>query len=335
LGDLINGIDPNLVLNYGITKGSTEVRELIANLYSGVGAQEVLITNGTAEANLLVLWNLLEPGDEFLAITPTYQQCPGIAESFGATVRRCDLEEENGYGLDIDRAASMVTEKTKIIFCVNPNNPTGTVLTGDEMKEICRIAERVGAWVLCDGALRGLEKTGEWSATPLPYYERSIATGSLSKIGITGIRIGWLVAEESFVDECWVYKDYSTLCHTGIGEYLASIALQPDKMERYLRRARKIIEVHSGILSDWIEKNGDIVGWVPPVAGHTSFISYEPDISSFELGKKLLDKEDVLVSPGDFFKVPKHLRIRYSGEEQELREGLKRLASFLRSRAGN
>jgi hypothetical protein len=320
-----------MVLNYGITKGSTEIRELVANLYPGTGPQNVLITTGTAEANLLVLWKLLEPGDEFVAITPTYQQCLGIAESFGATMRFCDLEEHEGYRLNIDRLNEQVTQKTKIIFCVNPNNPTGTVLTEEEMKEICRIAEGVGAWVLCDGALRGLEKTGEWSETPLPYYERSIASGSLSKIGITGVRIGWLIAEESFVEDCWAYKDYSTLCHSGIGEYLSTIALQPDNMDRYLKRTRNIVEFHSGILAQWMEKNADIVDWTPPVAGHTTFISYKPDIPSLELGKRLLEKEDVLVSPGDFFKVPKHLRIRYSGEEAELREGLKRLESFLRS----
>lgn len=331
IADLIDRIDPELVLNYGITKGSTELRELVAELYPDIGPENVLITNGTAEANLLALWRLLEPGDEFVAITPTYQQCLGIAGSFGATVHCCDVIEEEGYRFDIERLTSLITDKTKIVFCVNPNNPTGTVLSADDMSLICKAAERVGAWVLCDGALRGLETTEQWSATPLPYYNRSIATGSLSKVGITGIRIGWLIAEEKFVEECWVYKDYSTLCHTGIGEYLASFALQPDNFKRYLSRARSIIRSHLDLLSQWVEKNNELVGWVPPVAGHTTFLSYTPEISSIDFGKGLLEQEDVLVSPGDFFTVPKHLRVRYSCEEDELKEGLRRIERYLHS----
>ena len=330
LKDLTDKMDPELVISYGLTKGSADLRMKVARLYADVGPEQVLITSGAAEANLLVLMRLLEPGDELVAITPTYMQCIGLARGFGAVVKYCPLRKSEDYALDPAGLKKLVTAKTRIILSVNPNNPTGSVLSADEMRGICDIADSVGAWVLCDGALRGLEMNDEWAAAPYPMYKRGIATGSLSKVGLTGIRIGWLIADRSFVDECWAYKDYTTLCHTGIGEYLADIALRPENMSRYIDRARGIARTQSGMLGKWVAEYGDIVDWIPPRAGHTAFVRCSLDIPSTELCERLLIEEDVLVSPGDFFDTPGHLRMRYSCGRDELTEGLRRLGSFLR-----
>lgn len=329
LRDIVPGLDPDMVLSYGMTNGSERLRSQIAALYKGATQRNVLVTTGTAEANLLAVYRLLEPGDEMVAIVPTYMQCIGLAESLGAVVKRCWLDEERGYRLDPQELERLVTRKTKLILCVNPNNPTGTVFSQEEMRWISRLAESVGAWILCDGALRWLEVEGEQAAAPIEWYAKGVCTGSLSKVGITGIRIGWLVGPEEFVEDCWAHKDYTTLCHSGIGEYLAGLALEPANFSRHLDRAKTIIRDHRAILADWVAAHRTLVSWVPPMAGHTAFVRYHLDVDSETLAEQLLATTGVLVAPGDHFESPHHLRIRYSCDQDTLVRGLEALGGFL------
>jgi aspartate/methionine/tyrosine aminotransferase len=332
LKDITTEIDFDMVMSYGVTRGSDLIRQRIAELFSRADKDDVLVTSGTAEANLLALYRLLERGDEVLTMLPTYMQMIGLAKSLGARVRSCYLRENEGYTLDIEELKEEVTNKTKVICLVNPNNPTGSVISSTQMRAICEIAEDVDAWVLCDGALRGLEADGNLAPTPVDIYEKGIATGSLSKIGLSGIRIGWLVADEKLVEECWAYKDYTTLSHSGIGEYLGTMALKRENVSRFIKRAREIIRTHSTILCNWVSENRWVVRGIPPKAGHTAFLKYDLAIDSRDLCLQLLKAKDVLVSPGTFFGSPRHLRVRYSCEREVLIEGLRRLGEFLTSK---
>ena len=197
------------------------------------------------------------------------------------------------------------------------------------MKAICSMADSVGAWVLCDGALRGLEIGERPAATPVEEYERGIATGSLSKIGLTGLRIGWMVADRKLIEKCWADKDYTTLCHSGIGEHLGTLALQEDTYHSFISRAKGIIAEQRDFVGRCVSEHGSLLSWVVPKAGHTAFVGYSLDTDSEALCRMLLDQEEVLVAPGDFFGSSHHLRIRYSGDREELSEALARLGTFL------
>ena len=250
-------------------------------------------------------------------------------------MRSCYLREDEGYALDIEEFKEEITNKTKIVCLVNPNNPTGSIISSAQMRAICETAEDVDAWVLCDGALRGLEVDGNLAPAPVEVYAKGIATGSLSKIGLPGIRIGWLIADEKLVEECWAYKDYTTLSHSGIGEYLGAMALKRESISRFIRRAREIVRTHSAILCDWVSENSRVVRGIPPKAGHTAFLKYSLDIYSRDLCLQLLKAEKVLVSPGAFFGSPRRLRVRYSCEIEILIEGLRRLGEFLETRSAS
>ena len=332
LRDLITEIDYDMELGYGATSGSSLIREEVADLFENVEKNNVLITSGTEEANFLAVYRLLKRGDDLVTVLPTFMQCINLARSLGAKVKSCRLLEREGYRLDLERFRELITKKTKIIYLANPNNPTGSIISGKEMQAICEMAEDVNAWILCDGALRGLEVDGEAASSPVENYERGIASGSLSKIGLSGIRIGWLVADEKLVKECWAYKDYTTLSHSGIGEYLATIALRKENMQKYIERAKKIIIAHRAILSNWVLENRQTLSWIPPKAGHTAFVKYNLNINSQDLCKQLLEEDGVLIEAGDYFGSPKHLRIRYSCEKEVLTEALKRFSAFLRRR---
>ena len=135
------------------------------------------------------------------------------------------------------------------------------------------------------------------------------------------------------VEECWAYKDYTTLSHSGIGEYLGVEALKKENISRFIGRAREIVKSHSAILCNWVSENSRVVRGIPPKAGHTAFLKYDLDIDSRDLCLQLLKATGVLVSPGTFFGSPRHLRVRYSCEKEVLIEGLRRLGEFLETRS--
>ena len=334
LSEVCEGFDTEMLLSYGATCGSDQIRNEIAGLYPGVNASGVLVTTGAAEASFLALYRLLEPGDEVVTLRPTYMQQQGIAESLRAHVHVCELREEDGYKVDPDRVADAITNRTKVVCLVNPQNPTGQIIGHDELLRICQRADQVGAWVLCDGALRGTEVDGELAATPIGMLDRALATGSVSKIGMAGVRIGWLVGNTALVQECWDLKDYTTLSHSGIGEVIVTQGLTSEHLDRFFARARARVRENVEVVDRVINESEGLLRWVKPIAGHTGFPAYAMPLGSVELCSRLLAEEGVLLSPGDFFGQPGHVRLRYSGERGELDEGLRRVLRFLKRNSG-
>jgi aspartate/methionine/tyrosine aminotransferase len=271
----------------------------------------------------------LNPDDEYVTECPLYQQSVGLAESLGCKVKQFPLDENNEWKPDLEQLQTIVTNKTKIISFNNPNNPTGALLTDQEMRVICEIAEDVNAYVICDNALRGSELDGNPAITPFEYYDKGIITGSISKLGMTGPRIGWIIGRKDLVDACWVVKDYTTLSHSGIGEYLSLIALQRENRLKYIRRNLEFSKANLSILSKWMDKHQDMLSWVAPKAGYTAFPAYNLPLSSEEFCQKFLEEEHVLISPGEYFGVEKHFRINIGCEERTFIEALTRLETFM------
>jgi aspartate/methionine/tyrosine aminotransferase len=183
-----------------------------------------------------------------------------------------------------------------------------------------------GAWIHCDNALRGSELDGALGLVPFPDWERSVVTGSVSKLGATSPRIGWVVGPEELVERCWVAKDYTTLGHSGLGEVLAArvLGMRGELMERNLAYSRASLE----ILGRWVGDNPHL-SWVEPRAGFTGFLRYDYEVGSVDFCEKLLDEEGVLLSPGAFFGVEGHLRICTGVPTVTLNEGLGRLDAFM------
>ena len=330
LKDLVADMDYDQLLNYGSTNGSEVLRSEVADWYPGIEADNVLITSGTSEANLLSNLHLLAPGDDYLAIYPIYEQTTGFVKSLGCRVIKVFLDKSESWRLDLELLKKRVTENTKIIFFDNPNNPTGACIGEQEMEEICKIAAEVGAYVVCDNAMRGSELDGKPAATPFDFYEKGIITGSLSKLGMTGPRIGWLIGSKDIVQACWKFKDYTTLSHSGIGEYLATIALKKENREKYIRRNLDISKGNLSILENWKKENLDPVEWVGPEAGFTIFPAYHAPIGSEEFCKRFLDEKKVLISPGEYFGVDRHFRLNFGCKAEIMAEVLERLNSFMK-----
>ena len=171
-----------VLLNYPEVNGTLALRENIAALYEGTTPDNILVTVGASEANHVVTSALLESGDEVVAFRPTYQQFPGNAANLGVQVETVGMVEENQWALDTSELEAKVSNRTKFIHVVNPNNPTGHILDDGERSAIIRCAEKVGAWIVADEVYAGTEREqnretpGFWGT-----YDRVIAINSMSK----------------------------------------------------------------------------------------------------------------------------------------------------------
>ena len=142
-------------LGYPRFEGTPRTKKALAKLYKTVSPDDIILVHGGTGANNTVVFSLLEPEkDNIISIMPNYQQFHSIPKSIGVEVRDVDLKAEAGYKLNLDDVRKAVDKNTKAIMFTNPNNPTGSLLSLDEMKELIQIAESVGAWIVCDEMYR-------------------------------------------------------------------------------------------------------------------------------------------------------------------------------------
>ena len=317
------------LLSYGQTNGTEALRTRVAALYRDARADQVVVTNGSAEANFLAAWRLVRPGDTVAVLTPTYMQLPGLVDGLGAHVRTIPLLEERGWQPDPEAVGRAIDEETRLVVVTNPQNPTGFRLDQTSVTAVLGAAERVGAWVLSDEVYAGAERDGAETPSLFGRYERVIATGSLSKAyGLQGLRVGWAVAPSDLAEELWARKDYTTISPGLLTDTLATLALRDDVRPRLLDRARTMIREGYEVVERWVD---DVGGF--RLAGHEAgavcYPAYELPLASAELADRLRTEKDVLVVPGAHFDMGKYLRIGLGVPRSELEPALARIGELV------
>ena len=313
-------------LVYVQSNGSEALRAAIAGLYPGAEARNVVVTNGTAEANYISVWRLVEPGDDVVMMFPNYMQIFGVVRSQGATVVPWKLREEHGWVPDLDDLDRAFGPRTRVVVVCNPNNPTGSILPKGVMREIVARTAKRGAWLLADEVYRGAEREGDETPTFWGTYERLLVTSGLSKAyGLPGLRIGWVIGPADTIAELWGRKDYLTISPGALSDFLARKALRPDVRARVLERTRGILRANYPVLEEWVARHGDAFRLVPPKAGAIAYPRYSWRINSTELVTRLREEQGVLIVPGDHFGMDGFLRIGFGNEPAELRAGLARI----------
>ena len=316
-------------LAYIQSNGTDALRAAIAALYPSTSADEVVVTNGTAEANYISVWRLVEAGDEVVLMLPNYMQVWGVLGGQRASVVPLRLREENGWNLDADDLRAAVTPRTKLIAVCNPNNPTGSILSEEAMAAVVKAASKVGAWILSDEVYRGAERDGIETATFRGLYDRLLVTAGLSKAyGLPGLRIGWVVGPAPLVAELWGRKDYLTIAPGALSEPLARTALAPAARGRILERTRRILNANFPVLERWVRERPSALTMIAPRAGAIAWLRYRWKIGSLELVTRLRDEQGVLVVPGEHFGMEGYLRIGFGNEPEDLQEGLSRIAAL-------
>ncbi|MGH7575475.1 MAG: aminotransferase class I/II-fold pyridoxal phosphate-dependent enzyme [Longimicrobiales bacterium] len=330
--DLARGDVGDTLLGYGQSNGSRELRAHIARLYPGASEANVMVTNGSAEANFVAMWQLLEAGGgagEVVVIVPAYMQTAGLAASFGVPVRHIPLREALGWQPDPDDVAAAVTDRTRVVVVTNPNNPTGAVLDDAARRAILDAAARTGAWILADEVYTGAELDGAETRSFFGSYPRVIATGSLSKAyGLPGLRVGWVISDAETADRLWARTDYTTISPGALTDRLAALALRPDVRPRILERSRALLRDGLRTLEQWFRDRGDF-RYRAPDAGAICFARYDLPVRSTDLAERLRVERSVLIVPGEHFGVDRTIRFGYGLPTHDLTAALDRVSDVL------
>jgi hypothetical protein len=337
LSDFIADLDPNLSLDWSgkSFNGLPELRQHVlrhANLQYACHIDDVLITAGTAEANFMSICQLVQPGDEMIVDVPGWPQPLVLGEAIGAQIKPLLRREENQWCFDLDDLARLINPRTKLIFLCNPNNPTGQVLRETELREVVRLAERVGAYVLCDEVYAGLEWQGPRVPSVAGLYERGISTGSVSKaLGLQGLRTGWLICRErKVIFDAMVMRENSSEIMNVMGEIIAEIAMRPTRYTAAMQKARADGAQNLELLDQFIQSRTELT-WQKPAAGLIGLCRLNLPITSDELGKRLLASPyRTFCIPGSAYGFAQHIRLGVGGgTAAKLAQGLAQLAQCL------
>jgi aspartate/methionine/tyrosine aminotransferase len=338
LGELVDDLDAreDLLrepLRYSQSNGTLALRDSVASLYPGATPDHVQVTNGGSEANYIVSWKLVEPGDEVVVMVPNYMQTWGLARAFGGAVREWPLTiagSPTRWTMDGDRLADLVSARTKLIIICNPNNPTGARFESADLDRIAAIAGRHGSWILADEIYRGAERDGRETPSMWGRYDRAIITSGLSKAyAMPGLRIGWIVAPPPLVASLWAYHDYTTISPGTLSDVLARRALEPARRARLLARTRRILNANFPVLAEWLDAHGGFFSYVPPDAGAITYVRYHHPINSTDLVTRLRERKSVLMVPGDHFAMDGYLRIGFGEDASYTRAALTRVDELL------
>ncbi len=320
-----------LELFYPQVNGTDALRERIAATYATPpSADEVLVTVGAAEANALVCQTLLEPGDRVTVIEPAYRQVRGLAENLGCTIDVVRLHEESGWELDLDELRRAVGPETKLLSVVDPNNPTGTILSGEARAAIVELVEESGCWLLADEVYRGSERDGVESASFWGAHPRAVCVNSLSKAyGLCGLRVGWVVAPRALVEQLWRRHEYAVISASLPSVFLAERALAPAKRTELLARQRSLVAAGAELYERWLAGHAELVTAHRPAATALSFPRYAGGLSSEQVADALRTQASVLVIPGSMMGAEGHVRISVGFEPEFLATALERVADVL------
>lgn len=337
LGDFLDDLDPRLSLDWNGRdfRGLPELRAHVlaqAGLDGKCGLQDVLITAGAAEANYLAIMQLLQPGDEIIIETPGWPQAAVLAEAIGAKITPLTRHEAQNWQLPLDRLADLITPKTKMIFLSNPNNPSGHLLGADELAEVVRIADQVGAWLLVDEVYAGLEWEGERAPSVAGMYARGITTGSVSKaLGLQGLRTGWIICPDpALIMDSVILRENASEIMNIMGEVIAEVALRPDRYRGAIAQARNDGTRHLSLMDNWVaEQEG--LSWVKPMAGLIGLGRLPAGIDSDDFARRLLEAPyRTFLLPGSAYGQPGHIRLGVGGgADVNLMKGLDRVAQAL------
>jgi len=290
-----------------------------------VEPERVFSTIGTSLANHIAMAALLNPGDEVLIEHPTYELLLSTANYLGAAVQRFHRPLETWFQIDVAEISRLATRKTKLIVLTNLHNPTSALTDEETLKEIGRIARRVGARVLVDEVYldAAFERTPR-SAVHLG--EDFIVTNSLTKVyGLSGLRCGWVLAQPDLIRAMWRLNDLFGVTSAHPAEQLSVIAFR--NLLHIRDFARTILSSNHEATGCFLRSRKDLQ-WYDPGFGTVIFPKLKWGRVE-ELSARLRDRYDTSIAPGKFFGMPDHFRIGLGIPVDTFQEGLQRLGRTL------
>lgn len=316
--------------SYGSIYGLASLKEEIAGLYETITPDDILTQHGATGGNQHVLFSLVRPGDRVVAFSPSYQQFCSTPRALGANVTVLKLRRSNGFLPDLDELRKAAARGLRLICINNPNNPTGSLIPEDMMKEIVEIARSSGTYILCDEVYAGVSQHDEDICPSVAdLYEKGIATGSMSKaFSLAGLRLGWLATrDKAALSQFRRVRDYDLVSCSLFDESVAALALH--HKEKILERNRAILRHNLPVLERWVEGEKH-VSFVKPKAGTMALVYYDLDMPSALFCHRMYHETGAFAVPGDCFEEPSSFRVGYGHDAETLERGLQAVSEFFR-----
>lgn len=331
-------------LEKGMTKytsncGTMELRQEISRYLKdrfrlNYTEEEVLVTVGVSEAADLVLRAIVNPGDEILVAEPSYVSYVPCTLMAGGTPVVIPTRAEDEFKLRARDLVSKITQKSKAILLSYPNNPTGSIMTREDLEEIARVAVEYDLLVISDEVYAELTYCGEHcSIASLPgMKERTVVLNGFSKaFAMTGWRLGYAAGPKCIIDNMLKIHQYTMLCAPSISQYAAVSAIRSgygfirEMAEEYRARRNLLLDGLKEIGLPCFEPKGAFYAF--PCIKHTG-------MNSEEFSERLLFEEKVAVVPGNAFGSSGEgfIRICYATSRKKISEALERMERFLRKR---
>jgi aspartate/methionine/tyrosine aminotransferase len=293
----------------------------------GVDPEQVVTAPGTSGANFLAFAALVEPGDEVLVEQPTYEPLLAALGFLGARVRRFSRRFETGYGLDLDEIRSLLSGKVRLVVLANPHNPSGVLLPPGEVGELARLAEEAGAHLLVDEVYRDI-----WFEAAPPSHvhlgPNVLATSSLTKsYGLSGLRCGWVLAAPEIARRLRLTRDLMQAVDSVPSDTLAAAAFR--QLPRLAARSRALLEPNRVQIRSFLAAHEEWLETVVPERSMTVFPRLRREKASEPLHDWLRERETSIV-PGSFFESPRHFRLGFAVEPENVARGLEALSAGLR-----
>ena len=290
-----------------------------------VPSESIVTAAGTTFANHLAMASLIDPGDEVIIEQPTYEPILALARYLGADVRRIPRRYEAGFQIDLDELEKNISSRTRLIVLTNLHNPSGIQISDDTLSQIGDIATEVGARVLVDEVY--LESFFEKRPrTAFHLGSEFIVTSSLTKaFGLSGLRCGWIVAEQPLAESMWLLNDLFASTPVHVGERLSVAALH--QLDSIAAEASKLLERNRELVGRFLDSRNDIEA-IRPSAGTVVFPKLARG-NSDAFCSLLARKYETSVVPGRFFEMPQHFRLGLGGDTETLEAGLERLGHAL------
>jgi aspartate aminotransferase len=328
---------------YTSAAGIRELRAAVASRYKkdykvGFAESEVAITCGGKQALYLACQALLDRGDEVVIPSPYWPTFGEAVRLAGARPILVPSQEKDGFRVTARMISKATSPRTKAVILNTPNNPTGAVIDPDDLLVIGDMAQRRKFTLLYDDTYARL-LYGKAEAPVLQDLkdavgDRLVVLGTASKsYCMTGWRIGWLLGPKALVDASAALVSHSTQCPTAFAQYGAVEALTGP--QRYVQELVAEYKRRRDFVQGAIEALPRVT-CVPPAGAFYAFPNLARHLgpgcpTTVDLARRLLDEQKVAVVPGEAFAAPGYVRISFARPMDELKDGMRRIASFLES----
>ena len=323
---------------YTYQRGIPPLRQAMSGYLSTVHDREIpperiFITASGMQAIALTMQALIDPGDEVVLITPVWPNILASLQIMGGVIRPVPMElTDTGWTLDFDRLTDACGPRTRAVFINTPSNPTGWIMSADQMEELARLARHHGFWIVADEVYNRITYETDHAPSFLEVMdpdERLIVVNSFSKNwAMTGWRIGWVVAPAALGQ---IYENLIQYNTSGVATFLqhgAVAALEEglETIETIRQQCRIGRDIVCQRLGAWPR-----VRLARPAGAFYAFFSVDGEVDSRGLAFRLVDETNVGLAPGSAFGPggEGYMRLCFACSPARLTEAMDRLEPAL------